>query len=97
MLGSPYALSGFINGKSVSIVRDNPEDKALLATFSIAEAIEYYKLFEAHAPQLKVSALFDPNIDNNAGVTVKCDAMAEILTDYRCYWSVSAKFDIIEA
>ena len=41
--------------------------------------------------------MFDPNIDNNAGVTVKCDAMAEILTDYRCYWSVSAKFDIIEA
>ena len=30
VLGSPYALSGFINGKSVSIVRDNPADKAHL-------------------------------------------------------------------
>ena len=55
---------------------------ALLATSSIAEAIEYYKLFKAQAPQLKVSALFDPNIDNNAGGTVKSDAMVEILTDY---------------
>lgn len=35
---------------------------ALLATASIAEAIEYYKLFKTQAPQLKVSALFDPNI-----------------------------------
>lgn len=30
VLGSPYALNGFINGKTISIVRDNPEDKAHL-------------------------------------------------------------------
>lgn len=28
--GSPYKLNGFINGKSVSIIRDNPDDKAHL-------------------------------------------------------------------
>ena len=28
VLGSPYALNGFINGKTVSITRDNPEVKA---------------------------------------------------------------------
>lgn len=55
---------------------------AILGTASIAEAIAYYKIFKANAPQLKVSALFDPNIDNNPGGTVKADAMADILTDY---------------
>ena len=37
---------------------------AMLATNSIAEAIDYYRLLKAAKPELKVSALFDPNIDN---------------------------------
>lgn len=59
---------------------------AILATSSIPEAIAYYKLFKANAPQLKVSALFDPNIDNNAGGADKTDAMKEILTDYNSHY-----------
>ncbi|MBT1160714.1 MULTISPECIES: type I restriction endonuclease subunit R, EcoR124 family [Bifidobacterium] len=55
---------------------------AMLATSSIPEAINYYHLFKQQAPQLRVTALFDPNIDNNDGATVKGDALAEIMTDY---------------
>lgn len=55
---------------------------AILATSSIPEAIDYYRMFKERAPQLKVTALFDPNIDNNAGSTVKEDALVEIIEDY---------------
>lgn len=55
---------------------------ALLATSSIAEAIEYYRLFKTEAPSLKVTALFDPNIDNKGGALVKEDGLKEIIKDY---------------
>ena len=55
---------------------------AIFATTSIAEAISYYRLLKKRAPQLKVTALFDPNIDNNDGATVKEDALVEIVSDY---------------
>ncbi|EDJ3093659.1 type I restriction endonuclease subunit R, partial [Salmonella enterica subsp. enterica serovar Brandenburg] len=38
---------------------------AILATNSIAEAIDYYRRLKAAKPELKISALFDPNIDND--------------------------------
>ncbi len=55
---------------------------AILATSSIPEAIDYYRSFKEHAPQMKVTALFDPNVDNNAGSTVKEDALVELIEDY---------------
>lgn len=55
---------------------------AILATSSIPEAIDYYRAFKEHAPQMKVTALFDPSIDNSAGSTVKEDALAELIEDY---------------
>lgn len=62
---------------------------ALLATSSIAEAIEYYRLFRDHHPNLAVSALFDPNIDNTGDKQLfKEDGLVEILEDY------NAKFDL---
>ncbi|GAB1432154.1 HsdR family type I site-specific deoxyribonuclease [Spirochaetota bacterium] len=54
----------------------------LFASSSIKEAIRYYRLFKKTAPQLKVSALFDPSIDNNGSGIEKEDALAEIITDY---------------
>jgi type I restriction enzyme R subunit len=42
---------------------------AIFATSSIPEAVAYYRLFKAKRPDLKVTALFDPNIDNMGGVT----------------------------
>lgn len=55
---------------------------AILATSSIPEAIDYYRAFKERAPQMKVTALFDPSIDNNAGSTVKEDALLELIEDY---------------
>lgn len=55
---------------------------AIFATSSIPEAIEYYRLFKAAKPDLKVTALFDPNIDNNGNITVKEDGLVEIIQDY---------------
>lgn len=60
---------------------------AILATNSIAEAIDYYRLLKAAKPDLKVSALFDPNIDNDGGSgdrgpTFKGDGLDEIMRDY---------------
>lgn len=54
---------------------------AILATSSIPEAIDYYRAFKERAPQMKVTALFDPSIDNNAGSTVKEDALVELIED----------------
>lgn len=59
---------------------------AILATSSIAEAIDYYRRLKAAKPGLKVSALFDPNIDNDGsgdrGPTFKGDGLEEIMADY---------------
>lgn len=55
---------------------------AIFATSSIAEAIKYYKLFKSKNSGLKIAALFDQNIDNNDGATVKEDAVVEMLEDY---------------
>lgn len=60
---------------------------AILATDSIVEAIDYYRRLKAAKPELKVSALFDPNIDNDGGSgdrgpTFKGDGLDEIMADY---------------
>lgn len=55
---------------------------AILATGSILEAIEYYRLLKSADPKLKVTALFDPNIDNNGTGLIKEDGLAEIVADY---------------
>jgi len=55
---------------------------ALFATSSIPEAIKYYRLIKLVKPDLKITALFDPNIDNNGGVQFKEDGLVEIIEDY---------------
>lgn len=55
---------------------------AILATNSIAEAIEYYRLFKITKPDFKVTALFDPSIDNTSGFEFKSDGLVEIISDY---------------
>lgn len=62
---------------------------ALFATSSIYEAIEYYRLFKSKAPHLKVTALFDPNIDNNEGYAFKEDGLVEVLEDYNARYNKS--------
>ena len=57
---------------------------AIFATSSIPEAISYYRLFKKHAPQLRVTCIFDPTIDNAGGETsiLKDDGIREMLIDY---------------
>jgi type I restriction enzyme R subunit len=60
----------------------NSKFHALLATASILEAIQYYRLLKKVAPALKVTALFDPHIDNSGGALDKEAGLAEIIGDY---------------
>jgi len=55
---------------------------AIFATSSIPEAIEYYRMFKAKRPDFKVTALFDPNIDNVPGFAFKEDGLLELIADY---------------
>jgi type I restriction enzyme R subunit len=67
---------------------------ALFATSSIPEAIVYYRLIKEAKPGLKITALFDPNIDNGDGATTafKEAGLVEIITDYNARYE--QKFDI---
>ena len=69
---------------------------AILATTSIAEAIDYYRRLKAAKPELKISALFDPNIDNDGSgertPTFKGDALEEIMADYNARYGQDFDF-----
>lgn len=65
----------------------------ILATSSIKQAIEYYRIFKEKMPELNVSCLFDPNIDNKEDKEIestgevdlnafKEEGLEEILLDY---------------
>lgn len=61
----------------------NSKFHAILATSSIPEAIEYYRIFRDQHSELAVTALFDPNIDNSGSSQLfKEDGLLEILQDY---------------
>lgn len=56
---------------------------AILATHSIPEAIEYFRIFRDNYPQLNITALFDPNIDNTGEHQLaKEDGLIEVLEHY---------------
>lgn len=54
----------------------------ILATASISEAIEYYKLLKNNDKGLFVTAIFDPHTDNDTDDIFKDKAVEEILADY---------------
>ncbi|QZA80121.1 type I restriction endonuclease subunit R [Deefgea piscis] len=64
----------------------NSKFHAIFATSSIKEAIEYYRHLKLAAPTLKISALFDPYIDEDSdyedGPAFKQAGLVEIITDY---------------
>ena len=59
---------------------------AIFTTSSIPEAITYYRLLKDKIKEsnldLKITTLFDPNIDNGGGVAFKEDGLVEIIEDY---------------
>lgn len=81
-------LSAEHKNKVVEDIRENwdvlsrGKFHAIFATSSIPEAIDYYRLIKKMMPQLKVTCLFDPNIDNSGGAIIKEDGLLEILKDY---------------
>lgn len=70
--------------KKWNLISKNNEFSGILATSSIPEAIEYYRLFKRlEAEKLfKFTVLVDPNIDNNDGAIFKEDGLVEIIEDY---------------
>ncbi|MCI1208524.1 MAG: HsdR family type I site-specific deoxyribonuclease [Treponema sp.] len=60
---------------------------AIFATSSITEAIQYYRLIKKEWPSLQVTALFDPNIDNNGSSLYKEDGLVEIIQDYNTLYN----------
>lgn len=60
----------------------NSKFHAIFATSSIPEAINYYRMIKDMKPDLKITVLFDPNIDNSGGVAFKEEGLAEIIDDY---------------
>ncbi|MGR3278359.1 type I restriction endonuclease subunit R [Acaryochloris marina NIES-2412] len=70
----------------------NSKFHAIFATSSIEEAIIYYRLMKSHCPQLKTTALFDPNEDNENPSAFKSDGLVELLEDYNARYGQS--FDV---
>ncbi|AXI08440.1 DEAD/DEAH box helicase [Oceanobacillus zhaokaii] len=65
----------------------NSKFHAILATSSIGEAIEYYRLLKGNKIGLKVTALFDKNFDNPDDAIFKEEGLFEILQDYNNQFS----------
>lgn len=60
----------------------NSKFHAILATSSIIEAINYYKIFKEYNSNLNITAIFDPS-DNNENTAIdKINGITEILSDY---------------
>lgn len=80
------------NYKTVAYGENGTLFHGILATESIPEAYEYWKLFKIMAPELHVTSLFDPNINtNSASVFDKENALADIVNDYN--QTFGTKFD----
>ena len=58
---------------------------AIFATSSIPEAVEYWRMMKKEMPELMITAMFDPSIDNENGTGSldKEDGIVEMLEDYR--------------
>jgi len=65
----------------------NSKFHAIFATSSIPEAIRYYRMIKDTLPTLKVSCVFDPNIDNTGGIAFKEDGLVEIVEDYNARYA----------
>lgn len=81
-----------IKGNWMTLSRGN-KFHAIFATSSIPEAVQYYKKIRQAMPELKVTALFDPSIDNNGKKSLdKEDGIKEMLEDYKQFYG--QQFDI---
>ena len=67
---------------------------AIFATDSIPEAVRYYRKFRERYPELRVTGLFDPTIDNKGGKKTldKEEGLKAMLEDYNARYG--QRFDI---
>ena len=70
-LRTPLKLNGFINGKSVSVIRDNPDDKLHFGKeVSLKIYVRVFVSFvvnqKGEVTNVKVARPFDPNLDKEA-------------------------------
>lgn len=68
---------------------NNNKFHAIFASTSIPEAVAYYRLMKEEAPELNITAMFDPSIDNDGKKSLdKEDGIVEILEDYNSKFGV---------
>lgn len=60
----------------------------ILATSSIREAVEYYRLLKDNDQGLFVTAVFDPHTDNTSDDIFKDEAVKEILEEYNKHFNM---------
>ncbi|EIC94837.1 type I site-specific deoxyribonuclease, HsdR family [Lachnoanaerobaculum saburreum F0468] len=85
-----YSIVDNIKKNWLTLSRNN-KFHAIFATSSIPEAISYYRKFREIYPDLKVTGLFDPTIDNVTGdkALEKEDGIVEMLNDYNNWYSTN--------
>lgn len=88
-----YEIVDDISSNWVVLSR-NSRFHGIFATSSIPEAIQYYRKFKEKMPDLRVTGLFDPSIDNVGGQKSldKEDGLKEMLDDYNSLYD--QHFDI---
>ena len=64
------------------VLSDDGKFHAIFATSSIADAINYFHRFRNTKPDLKITALFDPHIENEGNTEYKEEGLVEIITAY---------------
>uniref|UniRef100_UPI003890DEB9 type I restriction endonuclease subunit R, EcoR124 family n=1 Tax=Anaerovibrio sp. TaxID=1872532 RepID=UPI003890DEB9 len=93
-----YEKDEFENAVVAHIMEDfvtvshNRKFHGIFATSSIPEAIQYYRKFKEQAPDINITCLFDPTIDNKGKSIEKEDGIKEMLEDYQKTFNVY--FDI---
>lgn len=82
---------------SFTYLSQNGKFHAIFATSSIPEAIQYYRRIRQAAPELKITALFDPHINEGDsfadGGQFKQNGLIEILEDYNALYEKGFKLD----
>lgn len=73
--------------ENFEIISHGRKFHGLFATSSIPEAVRYYKKIKEAAPDLNVTALFDPSLDNSGGATAKEEALEGIISDYNAKYN----------
>ncbi len=69
---------------------DNNKFHAIFAASSIPEAVAYYRLMKNEMPELNITAMFDPNIDNDGKKSLdKEDGIVEMLEAYNTKYDMS--------